>query len=58
MIDQIFDRTYQSGRSELNAGLDRLFNRVAGATGNAFKVLNRIEFNAPWLERSRKPRRA
>jgi len=25
MVDEIFDRTYQSGRAEFNAGLDRGF---------------------------------
>lgn len=53
MIDEIFDRGYQSGRVELNAGLDRLFARAAAAAGNAFRVLNRIEYDAPWLHRNR-----
>jgi hypothetical protein len=51
MMDQIFDRTYQSGRAELNSGLDRLFRRAGAAGREAFQVLNRIEFSAPWLER-------
>jgi len=58
MIDEIFDRTYQSGRAELNAGLDLLFKKVGQAVNNAFQVLHRIEYNAPWLERSRTARRA
>jgi len=53
MIDEIFDRTYQSGRAELNSGLDRLFTRIAAAAGDAFRVLNRIEYEAPWLNRNR-----
>jgi hypothetical protein len=28
MIDEIFDRTYQSGRAELNAGLHRAFTKI------------------------------
>ena len=58
MIDEIFDRSYQSGRAELNAGLDRLFRRIGDATRNAFQVLVRIEYSAPWLERNRGARRA
>ncbi len=53
MIDQLFDRTYRSGRADLNAGIDRLVGRFAKAAGNAFRVLNRIEYNAPWQERGR-----
>jgi hypothetical protein len=58
MIDEIFDRGYQAGRAELNAGLDRAFRRVGEATRNTFQVLHRIEYRAPWLERTRGPRRA
>jgi hypothetical protein len=48
MIDEIFDRHYQSGRSELNAALAGAFSRLGNAVGNAFGVLNRIEYSAPW----------
>lgn len=58
MIDEIFDRTYQSGRNQLNSGLGLLFASIGKEVGNAFRVLNRIEYNAPWLERRRKARRA
>ena len=27
MVDEIFDRSYQSGRAELNAGIDRALRR-------------------------------
>ena len=29
MMDEIFDRQYQAGRSELNAGLDRAFGSIS-----------------------------
>lgn len=58
MIDEIFDRTYQSGRADLNAGLDRILKRVGRAVDNTFEVLARIEYNAPWLEPKRKRGRA
>ena len=48
MVDEIFDRTYQDGRAELNAGLDRGFGRIGSTIGKSLKVLHRIEWNAPW----------
>lgn len=58
MIDEIFDRTYQSGRAELNAGIDRLADRIGKSAGEAFAALHRIEFDAPWVHRRRRARRA
>lgn len=55
MVDEIYDRHYQDGRGELNAALTEVFSRFGAAFGNAFRVLNRIEYSAPW---SAKPRRA
>jgi len=52
MVDEIFDRTYQSGRADLNAGIDRIVHRIGKAIGNtlgtSLKVLHRVEWNAPW----------
>lgn len=48
MVDEIFDRHYREGRAELNASIDRALKRLGNAIGNAFDVLNRIEYNAPW----------
>ncbi|MGN6155537.1 MAG: hypothetical protein ACTHN4_07365 [Sphingomicrobium sp.] len=58
MIDEIFDRTYQAGRSELNAGLGLVFREIGNAASNAFHVLNRIEYDSPWLARRRRRRSA
>ncbi|MCL6697195.1 hypothetical protein LZ496_00115 [Sphingomonas sp. NSE70-1] len=44
MRDEIFDRDYQAGRDALHDGIDRL---VAGI-GRTLKVLNFIQFDAPW----------
>jgi len=52
MVDEIFDRQYQAGRAELNAAMLRAIGRVGSAVGNAFGVLNRIEYSAPWKARS------
>lgn len=57
MIDEIFDRGYQSGRPGLNAGIDRALARLAKGTGGVFRSVNRIQFAAPWADR-RKPGRA
>lgn len=48
MIDEIYDRHYQIGRAELNASMLRGLARLSRAVGNAFAVLNRIEYSAPW----------
>ena len=53
MIDEIFDRTYQSGRNELNDGLDRVFRRTGRAVTGAFDALHRIQFAAPWAKHAR-----
>ncbi len=55
MIDEIFDRSYQSGRAGLNAGIDRLVARSVRATRDIFNVLERIQFDAPWTKRRHHP---
>ena len=56
MIDEIYDRNYQSGRAELNSALIAGLVRLGRAFGNAFAVLNRIEYSAPWSARPQKAR--
>jgi hypothetical protein len=58
MIDQMFDRAYQQGRAEMNATLANSARRMVTAIVNAFEVLNRIEYDAPWLRQRRKGRHA
>jgi len=56
MIDEHFDRAYQSSRTDLNATFSDMFGRLGSAVGNSFRVLNRIEYSAPWtvgLKRAR-----
>ena len=48
MIDEIFDRTYQAGRADLNAGIDRGARRLRDTIGKSLAVLHRIEWSAPW----------
>ncbi len=48
MMDEIFDRTYQNGRADLHAGIDRAVGAVASEFGKTLAVLHRIEWSAPW----------
>jgi len=48
MMDEMFDRHYQAGRADLNAGIVRAVTRLAHAAGNAFEALHRIQYSAPW----------
>ena len=56
MVDEIFDRHYQAGRDELNAALGNLFGRLGRTIGTSLKVLNQIQFSAPWLEKPKRTR--
>ncbi len=53
MIDEMFDRDYRAGREALNSAIVDIATRFGQAVGNAFKVLNRIEYSAPWLGKQR-----
>ena len=52
MVDEIFDRNYQAGRDALNASIISALGSVSHAVGNAFKVLNKIEYDAPWMAKA------
>jgi len=56
MIDQIYDRDYREGRHELNSAILSVGRRFATAFSNAFAVLNRIEYSAPWASQSKRAR--
>jgi len=56
MIDQIFDRQYRAARTELNNALADGLARATHGCLNAFKVLNRIEYAAPWALPRRRTR--
>ena len=53
MRDEIYDRGYQAGRSDLNEGLDRLFARVADGVAATFDAIHRTEWSAPWKRASK-----
>lgn len=48
MVDEMFDRDYQSGRKELNDGIDRGIAGFIAGLRTAFEVLHRIQWSAPW----------
>ena len=56
MVDEIYDRTYQSARASLNDGLRALVSRAGHAINDSLDVLHRIEWSAPW-EAPKKPTR-
>jgi hypothetical protein len=56
MVDELFDRQYQSGRGELNAAIVGSLARLGHAVSNAFEVLAKIEYESPWTLKSKKAR--
>jgi len=56
MIDEIFDRHYQAGRAQLNSDLSTVLANAGRAIFESFRVLNRIEYQAPWASPSKKAR--
>jgi len=56
MVDEIYDRHYREGRAELNAAILSVASRLGGAVRNAFEVLNRIEYSAPWIAQRKRAR--
>ena len=55
MIDEIFDRQYQSGRNDFHDGIDRLVKRVGRGAAATFEAIQRVQYDAPW--RASKKRR-
>jgi hypothetical protein len=51
MTDEIFDRSYQSGRHELHAGIDAALARLARAISTTFHAVHAVQFAAPWSKR-------
>jgi hypothetical protein len=56
MVDEIFDRHYQEARGELNKSIANAVRHLGHAVSNAFKVLNRIEYQAPWNAKAKRIR--
>ena len=61
MVDEMFDRNYQSGRAELNSGIDKGIAGFVAAMRSGFETLHRIQWDAPWAAKAaarRQKRRA
>ena len=56
MVDEIFDRAYRESRGELNASLASAFTGIGRFIGESFSVLHRIEWSAPWEQKSKRGR--
>ena len=56
MIDEIFDRQYQAARARMHADLSAPLAKAGRAMFQSFKVLNRIEYQAPWATEPKKAR--
>lgn len=56
MVDEIYDRLYQDSRGELNTALNGAIGRLGKAIGNAFEVLQRIEYDSPWTAKAKHAR--
>lgn len=53
MVDEIFDRTYQSGRTEFHAGIDRAVAAIGRELSKSLTALHRFEWSAPWARQSK-----
>jgi hypothetical protein len=56
MVDEIFDRQYRASREALNGSLAETFVQLRHAIGNAFEVLVKIEYQAPWTAKQTRAR--
>jgi hypothetical protein len=54
MIDEIFDRNYQQGRAQLNAGIHSGLSHLARTLDDSFRALHRLEWNAPWRQQDKR----
>ena len=48
MTDEMFDRTYQSGREAMNNGIDEAVRLFLLNMRHSFKRLNALRWQAPW----------
>ena len=56
MVDEIYDRHYQAARGDLNKAMAGALRHFGHAVSNAFNVLNRIEYQAPWNAKAKRVR--
>ena len=49
MVDELYDRDYQSSRAQLNAS----FAGLGRTLGDSLKALHHIEWSAPWASKKK-----
>lgn len=54
MVDELYDRSYQSGRAELHDGIHAGLLRLRDSITQTFELLHRIQFAAPWARDERR----
>lgn len=52
MRDELFDRDYQAGRADFNAGIGRAITGIGDTLGASLRALHRIEWTAPWQSKA------
>ena len=53
MVDEIFDRTYHSGREALHADIDSGLAKLGRSVLTTFRAMRAIQFAAPWRNSAR-----
>jgi hypothetical protein len=48
MVDEIYDRSYQAARAELNQSLGAMVRAVRNAIVPALSAIHHFEWDAPW----------
>lgn len=48
MIDEIYDRSYQAGRAELNRTITDFARKLRAVFAPAFSAIYHFEWDAPW----------
>ena len=58
MMDEIFDRNYQSGRADLNDSLERALRAFGTEIRKSLRAIHAVQWSAPWAGKpaaSKKP---
>ncbi|QIK79477.1 hypothetical protein G7077_11755 [Sphingomonas piscis] len=56
MTDEMFDRDYQSARTDLNAGIDQAVAAFVSGLRQGFTALHHSQWQAPWERQSARRR--
>jgi len=54
MFDEIFDRTYQQTRNDMNRSIDGAIVNLWRTVMNAFGALQKIQYSSPWVPTPRR----